>query len=134
MNYLEIPTTDEQLPSRKPRKPSREQLVQRLSNHRNRLARFYDNGGPENGGSFDRYTAAYLEPLRDKETGHPLAWGYVGMSASPSHGFGQHGETKDGPCDFPPPSLGRLSHLGKRIRFADLPPDCQRLVVRDLLG
>jgi hypothetical protein len=58
------------------------------------------------------------------------------MNAAPFHpqGFGQHGESDRGPVDFPPCRLGRRNHLGKRILFADLPPDCQRLVVQDLLG
>lgn len=109
----------------------------RLVNPRNKLARFYDNGGTEaKGGTIDRYTAVYLRPLTDQKTGRPIAWGYVGMNAAPFHpqGFGQHGESDRGPVDFPPCRLGRRNHLGKRILFADLPPDCQRLVVQDLLG
>jgi hypothetical protein len=58
------------------------------------------------------------------------------MSSNPFHpqGFGQHGATRSGPCDFPPCRLGKRNHLGKRIRFEDLPPDCQRLVVHDLIS
>jgi hypothetical protein len=77
--------------------------------------RCYDSGG-----SFDRYTVAYMQ----KED-----WGYKdspfypmrGMSANPFHplGFGQM-------CHGTP---GR--HLGKRIAFADLPEDCRKLVEQD---
>jgi len=110
----------------------------RLANHRNRLARFYDNGGPEAGGTFDRYAAAYLAPMIQKDGTRytPDSYAYVGMSENPFHpqGFGQHGESDRGPVDRPVASLGRRNHLGKRILFADLPPDCQRLVVQDLIS
>jgi hypothetical protein len=78
--------------------------------------RCYDNGGA----SCDRYTAVYMD---QHEPGRAL-FASVGMSAAPFHpqGFGQHGMA----------STGR--HLGRRIPFADLPPDCQRLVKRDLEG
>jgi len=29
------------------------------------------------------------------------------------------------------PAMGRKNHLGKRIPFSELPPDCQRLVMQD---
>jgi len=29
------------------------------------------------------------------------------------------------------PAIGRKCHLGKRIAFADLPPDCRKLVLSD---
>jgi hypothetical protein len=60
---------------------------------------------------------------------------YVGMSANPFHpqGFGQHGghaypiDAKDGWA----PAIGRKCHLGTRIPFDKLPPDCQKLVRDD---
>ena len=119
------------------KKQTEQTLRARLANHRNKLARFYDNGGPAAGGSIDRFTAVYLRPLTDQKTGSPIAWEYAAMNSYPFHpqGFGQHGETRNGPADWPRiPSLGRRNHLGKRIRFADLPPDCQRLVVQDLIS
>jgi hypothetical protein len=108
----------------------------RLVNTRNKLARFYDNGGPNRGGTFDRYTAVYLKPMIQKDGTRysPDSFAYAGMSTEPFHpqGFGQHGESDRGPADFPPCRLGGRNHLGKRIRFADLPPDCQKLVLQDL--
>ena len=112
----------------------------RLANPRNKLARFYDNGGMDNGGSFDRYTAAYLAP--QSNTGGQRWFWYRGMSAHPSdpQGFGCSGESDGFPVDVDTskshwlPRLGRRNHLGKRILFADLPPDCQRLVVQDLIS
>lgn len=46
----------------------------------------------------------------------------VGMSETPfsPQGFGQH-------CTAMP---GR--HLGRRIKFEDLPPDCRKLILQDL--
>ena len=76
--------------------------------------RLYDNGGK----SFDRYTAVYMkEPERS-----PNTYNARGMSENPYHpqGFGQC-------CSAMP---GR--HLGKRITFDELPPDCQRLVRGDM--
>ena len=76
--------------------------------------RIYDNGGA----SFDRYTVVFMnEP--EYQPGTFMA---LGMSEHPFHpqGFGQH-------CAAMP---GR--HLGKRIKFEDLPEDCQKLVKQDL--
>jgi hypothetical protein len=80
--------------------------------------RVYDNGGK----TFDRYTVAYLETAFISRATGKKEYEFVGMSAYPFHpqGFGQHGE-----C-----GIGR--HLGKRIKFADLPEQCQRLVLSDL--
>jgi len=71
----------------------------------------YDNGGK----TVDRYTVYYDEP-----TGN--VYPCVGMSSNPCHpqGFGQHSEG----------ILGR--HNGKRIKFEDLPIDCQRVVLQDI--
>src|SRR6185312_10755629 len=77
----------------------------------------YDNGGR----SIDRYTVRYGEPLCDESMGRNVP--YVAMNDAPFHpqGFGQHGEM---------PSYNR-GVLGRKIRYADLPEDCQRLVTQD---
>lgn len=82
-----------------------------------RWIRVYDNGGK----SGDRYTVVYTR------TGHLGTSFYVGMSSNPFHpqGIGQHGESRF-PIDRP-----TYSHLGKRITFEALPPDCKKLVLRD---
>jgi hypothetical protein len=74
----------------------------------------YDNGGK----TWDRFTVVYL----DCPENSPNTFAAVAMNERPFHpqGFGQH-------CSAMP---GR--HLGKRIRFEDLPEDCQKLVLRDL--
>jgi hypothetical protein len=78
----------------------------------------FDNGGK----TFDRYTVVF--PL-ETYTNTPY-YPYIAMSGDPTHplGFGQHGEIR-----YP---AGRLSHLGKRIKFSELPEACQRVVLRDL--
>lgn len=95
----------------------------------NRYARCYDNG--EVG---DRYTVCYGGRYRHKTGG--ASW-YVGMSAEPFHpqGIGQHGESPKS-VDANKwgfyPMIGRKNHLGTRIRFDQLPDDCQKLVMTDL--
>jgi len=94
--------------------------------------RVYDNGGK----TFDRYTVIYSHA---QSFGNKGWTPYIGMSANPFHpqGFGQHGEYRNG--EFVegmkagqwPPKIGRKGWLGKRIKFEDLPTDCQRLVMDD---
>lgn len=76
--------------------------------------RIYDNGGK----TIDRYTAVYMNQPENR----PNTYAAVGMSAKPFHpqGFGMH-------CTAMP---GR--HLGKRIKFEQLPADCQKLILQDL--
>lgn len=72
----------------------------------------YDNGGK----TADRYTVFYMDI--------PETHGFmlVGMSERPfhPHGFGQHSSGTPG------------RHCGKRIKFEELPKDCQKLVIQDL--
>lgn len=73
----------------------------------------YDNGGK----TFDRYTAVYMW---DRERSG--LYDCRGMSEHPYHpqGYGMRSSASPGP------------HLGKRITYGDLPPDCRRLVFADL--
>lgn len=75
--------------------------------------RIYDNGGR----SYDRYTVIYMDMPEQ-----PGSFTSIGMSEDPFHptGFGQHG----------PAMPGR--HLGKRIKWDELPEACQRAVMQDL--
>lgn len=88
------------------------------------VAAIYDNGGK----TTDRYTVVY-EPY-DVDTAYHLKherwFPYVAMSGAPfwPQGVCQHGEGRD----HPPGS----STCGRVIRFEDLPPDCQKVVRRDL--
>lgn len=85
-----------------------------------RWIRCYDNGGK----TFDRYTVLYTHANSFYTKGwHPI----VGMSEHPFHpqGFGMHEEYRE---IIDRPSYG---HLGKKIKFQDLPKDCQKLVLQD---
>lgn len=74
--------------------------------------RIYDNLGK----TLDRYTVIYMD---FRELAHNT-FSALGMSTNPYHGYGQH-------CTAIP---GR--HLGKRIKFNDLPKECKELVWEDL--
>jgi len=77
--------------------------------------RCYDDGGA----SADRYTVVFIDCPESRNLMRTFC--ALGMNESPFHpqGFGQH-------CSATP---GR--HLGKRIRFIDLPVDCRQLVRMD---
>jgi hypothetical protein len=93
--------------------------------------RIYDNGGTENGGTVDRYTVVFAGNYnnigrRDTERfigEHPV----IGMSGAPFHpqGFCCH-ESYGYIIDRP-----KYGHLGKKIKFEDLPEDCQKVIIRD---
>jgi hypothetical protein len=70
-------------------------------------------------GYADRYTVVFKDCPVERKPGYFMC---VGMSAHPFHpqGVGQHTEAMVG------------DHLGKRIKFEELPADCQRLVLIDL--
>jgi hypothetical protein len=80
--------------------------------------RIYDNGGE----TYDRYTAVYTGKYKGRN-----GCEYVGMSGQPFHpqGFGIHGWNETA-IDYP-----SYKHLGRKIKFKDLPEDCQTLVIRD---
>ena len=80
--------------------------------------RIYDNFGE----TFDRYTVVFTGRYKGRN-----GCDYVGMSEHPYHpqGFGQHGWSQD-VIDYP-----SYKHLGKKIKFTDLPEDCQRAVIED---
>ena len=92
--------------------------------------RVYDNGGE----TADRYTVVFTGHYTHKTGGGHWV---LGMSENPFHpafGVCQHDETERA-CDVNrsgfAPAIGRRCHLGKRIKFQDLPADCQRIVVDD---
>ena len=83
--------------------------------------RIYDNGGTDAGGTMDRYTVVYMaEPYYRPHHPHYLTtFNSLGMNSQPFHGIGQHGPAMPG------------SHLGKRIKWEDLPQQCQQAVIQD---
>jgi len=82
-----------------------------------RYIRVYDNGGD----TVDRYTVVFTGRYRHK------TFRYISMNGAPYHpqGFYQHGESH-APVDKP-----THEHLGRRIKFEDLPRDCQDAVWDD---
>ena len=87
-----------------------------------RYIRVYDNGGE----TIDRYTVVFTGRYRHKTGG--WSW-HLGMSGAPFHpqGFVQRGSSPQR-IDWP-----AYEHLGKKIKFANLPDDCQKLVRNDYL-
>lgn len=100
-----------------------------------RYVRCYDNGGK----TMDRYFVCFTGNYRTngpRSTEYERSpFQYVSMSANPFHpqGFGQHGEDRNqiDVIDGYAPAMGRKNHLGTRIPFSQLPPDCQKLVLAD---
>lgn len=95
-----------------------------------RWVRCYDNGGE----SIDRYTVVFTGNYIGRSPGGRTM--YLAMNQAPfsPQGFGQHGEDRIEEGNKPgqwPPAIGRKGNLGTRIRFQDLPEDCQRLVWQD---
>lgn len=98
-----------------------------------RWIRCYDNGGVDAGGSGDRYTVCFTgrRGTQDNEAF------YRAMSERPFHpqGIGLWMSHPLRHCDVNrhgfAPAIGRKCHLGRRIPFKDLPPDCRKLVLQD---
>ena len=93
-----------------------------------RWIRCYDNGGE----SVDQYTIVFTGNYSGREHG----CNFRVMSTNPycPAGVGlwcAHTEIIDALNGKWPPAIGRKNHLGTRIKFQDLPPDCQKLVLQD---
>lgn len=75
------------------------------------VLRCYDNGGK----TWDRYTVVPPRWAKDERENTPGTFNAIGASGNPFHpqGFGQHCSAMAGP------------HLGKRVKWSDLPPDVQ---------
>jgi hypothetical protein len=80
-----------------------------------KIFRIYDNGGE----TFDRYTVYYSGPGTRERRNMRMC---LGMSEDPFSplGFCQHSSGQVG------------KHNGKRIKFSQLPIDCQKAVKNDL--
>jgi len=99
--------------------------------------RVYSNLNTKNE-SFDCFTVVYTKKAivneRELETGEKYVYSrsfvYLGMSEKPYHpqGFGQHGESEHDPIDKP-----TYSHLGRKIKFSELPTDCQHCAIETYL-
>ena len=86
----------------------------------------WDNGGE----TIDRYTIA-ISGLQEID-GEPYTY-FMGASDSPFHpqGFGQHGH--EIPTWKHKAHRGGFRHLGKRVKFYELPPDVQRFITNELI-
>jgi len=83
-------------------------------------------------GTFDRYTVIFSGNYR----GRNRRCNYLGMSRKPFHpqGMGYHAEADrviDAPYGFTPKMGDKSPFGGRRIPFANLPKDCQKLVLSD---
>ena len=107
-----------------------------------KYVRCYDDGGIDKGGYCDRYTVIYSGNYNNigksiRGWKNP-SYHYMGMSSQPfqPQGCWWHGED-DKIIDLDKwgwaPAMGRKNHLGKRIPFSELPPDCQKLVLSDYI-
>ena len=85
--------------------------------------RCYDNHGD----TFDRYTVVFTKKRVGENQNRRGEFVYVGMSKRPYHplGFYQHG--------FSDRTIDSISysHLGKKIKFHELPDDCQKAIIED---
>ena len=88
-----------------------------------RYIRCYDN----NGETFDRYTVVFTNKRIGGTKQRSGEFVYAGMSEYPYHpqGFYQHGFF-DTFIDKP-----SYSHLGKKIKFYELPDDCQKAIIEE---
>jgi len=100
-------------------KPNKERLESLMPNNMPKYVRCYDNGGE----TLDRYTVVFTGNYRNIKRGDQYL--YLGMSEYPYQAIGQHGSSND-PIDRP-----QYSHLGKKIKFSDLPIDCKTCVIDD---
>lgn len=79
--------------------------------------RLYDNGGKTS----DRCTAVFTGNYKGRTQCSYVAFNHV--PHSPNMGFWMHGEDRN-IIDKP-----TYSHLGKKIKFSDLPVECKKLLM-----
>ena len=98
-------------------KKQQSRLNRLFPNGKPKYVRCYDNGGKTQ----DRYTVVFTGHYTHK-TGRQHI--YLGMSENPFHplGIGAHGENH-AQIDYPV-----YSHLGKKIKFDNLPDECKKCV------
>lgn len=96
-----------------------------------RYMAIYDNGGLDaKNGSSDRYTVVYTREVNADKNARQRGWYWVtGMNEYPTNpcGICIHSEY---PNRIDEPSY---KHLGKRIRFNQLPSVCQRIALQDYI-
>jgi hypothetical protein len=100
-------------------KRQRERKERLLPDGKPRKIRIYDNGGETS----DRYTAVFTGNYKGRKGCDYV--GFNGHPTSPNMGVYLHGN-HDQVIDYP-----SYRHLGKKIKFEDLPEICQKLILRD---
>lgn len=85
--------------------------------------RIYDNDGKTK----DCYTAVFTGRYRNKTNGMFWHVGFNGVPTHPQMGIYMHGESHQ-QIDYP-----KYSHLGRRIKFSELPDVCQRCLLEDYI-
>ena len=77
----------------------------------------------------DRYTVVFLDDIGESWEGLANVV-YLAMGATPFHpqGFCQHGEMNLNAVAY----KGRGGAFTKRIKFTELPADCQKAVLQDM--
>ena len=99
-------------------KKQKDRYAKLVQNGIPRYIRCYDN----NGKSIDAYTVTFTGHYRDKSDG--VFW-YLGMSSNPFHPQGVgYQNVSEFQIDRP-----SYSHLGKKIKYEDLPAECQTFVM-----
>lgn len=88
----------------------------KLHDGRRVVCRIFDCGPDQ----WDRYLVAF----KARRSLGQLYYPYIASSEHPFHpqGFGQHGEN---------PTFLTGRHLGKRVRFEDVPPDAQKFILQE---
>ena len=81
------------------------------------ICKIWDNGGA----TIDRYTIAF----KARRYNGRLFWPYLAASENPFHplGFGQYGESQDGPLSQPD---------DKRVTFESLPEQVQKFIMQNI--
>lgn len=89
-----------------------------MPNDTPKYVRCYDNGGK----TCDRYTVTFTGRYSHKTNN---SFWYLGMSENPFHpqGVGCFGDSR---TQIDKPSY---SHLGKKIKFSELPENCKKYVI-----
>lgn len=114
-------------------KKIQQRIARLMPNGVPRYIRCYDNGGTDNGGSIDRYTVVFTGNIPDRNRINPDSPSsaqmvpYIAMNGNPTHpqGVGIRDES------WPAIDRPTYSHLGKRIKFDQLPELCRELVIED---
>lgn len=86
-----------------------------MKNGKRYVCRIYDNRGK----TLDRYTIAFRAVFNRGRK----YWPFLGCNKEPFHGIGYHGGSD---------AFLTGKHLGKRVRFEDVPEQVQQFIMQNL--